>query len=75
MDPVALLRTHFIVNTVEQSRNHREDGGLEVLQVVRQQSDVSLEEAHPAPSTIQNHLKEPRRTSVYTRRLDNQLTL
>jgi len=50
--------THFIVNAVEESRDHGEDGGLQGLHVVGQLADVSLEEAHATPGTIQHRLED-----------------
>lgn len=49
--------TNFVVDAVEEPRDHGEDGGLKGLHVVWQESDVTLEKSHSATSPIYHRLK------------------
>lgn len=48
--------THPVVDAVQEPRHHGEDGGLKGFHVVRQESDVALEEAHPAAGAVDHRL-------------------
>lgn len=49
---------HFVIDTVEESRHDRENGGLQGLHVIWQQPDVTLEESHPGTSAVYHRLHD-----------------
>lgn len=51
--------TNFVVDTVEKSWNHWENGGLQGFHVIWQQSDVTLEESHLGPGAVHHRLQDP----------------
>ncbi len=58
--------TNFVIDTVKKSRHHWENGGLQGFHVIWQQSDVTLEESHLSPGTIQHCLQETDEKSLKT---------
>lgn len=50
--------THLVIHPIQQPWDHREDGGAESLHVIREEADVSLEEAHTPSMAVDNRLGE-----------------
>lgn len=46
----------LVIHAVEQSRHHWEEGGLECFNVVHEEGDIPLVEAHPGPVAEHRHL-------------------
>lgn len=51
-------RAHLVVHPVQQSWDHREDGGAKSLHIIREETDVSLEEADAPSVAVDNRLEE-----------------
>lgn len=61
VSPIELLRVtsgwaHLVVDPVEQAGHDGDEGGAQGSDVVRQQLDVALREAHAAPCHVHQHL-------------------
>lgn len=50
--------TYFVVDAVEKSRHHWENGWLQEFHVIWQQSDVTLEESNAGSSAVHHGLQE-----------------